>query len=541
MHNTNTPKYWYVMSVGLAVMIAASAAGSTAAVWGGLEPGPYAVGFKTIEKYDYSRTFQPAKDYYGNPVEGGKGRPIQVCIWYPAVPTDGPRMVFSEYSFPYPSDPGFFPLLSQLQNREFNTLYFFMGNNQAQVSNLMNLELMAVRDAAEAAGTFPLIVYHGGERSGYCQNVVMCEYLASHGFVVATTHTVGMTAPNPSDRQSDLEAVIRDKEFVVASMREQAGVDCERLGLIGYDYGGVTALLHQMRNYSVGAVATLQGRILNSGGATMLKTNAGYEPLRLQAPWLQIYTENPQMAVDLSVVDSMKYSKRYSLRAPHLRPNEFSTYGVMAAVMGIDTTRAPQTVPQAHAAVCQYLLKFFDAHLRNNEASLAWLGNSPETNGFGDQEMTLATAQGEPVPPTQDQFVTIIQTYGLERARELATRFDLINPRNPILSDANFTRLGYEFLLRGEVAPALQLFQWGVTAYPGSANAWDSYGEACAANGDLELALANYRKAQETMPLDSTLSPQMRQVLEGNSKTNITRLEQQISERAGAGGTQGDR
>lgn len=533
--------YWYVIAVGLAAMIAAPVAGGTVAVWGGLEPGPYAVGFRTIEKYDYSRTFQPAKDYYGNPIEGGKGRPVQVCFWYPAAPTDGPRMVYSEYAFPYPSDQGFFPLLSQLQSRELGTLFFFMGNSQAQVSNLMNMELMAVRDAAAAQGTFPLIVYHGNERSAYSQNAVMSEYLASHGFVVATTHTIGMADPNPTERQSDLEAIIRDKEWVVALMREQTGVDCERLGLIGYDYGGVTALLHQMRNYSVDAVATLQGRFLNPGGATMLTTSASYEPLRLQIPWLQIYTENPQLPIDRSLVDSLKYSKRYSVLAPHLRPNEFSTYGLMAAVMGIDTTREPQSVLQAHAAVCQYLLRFFDAHLRDNEASLAWLGNSPETNGFGGQEMTLVTAQGEPVPPTQDQFVTIIQNYGLERARELSTKFNLINPENPILSDANFNRLGYEFLLRGEVAPALQLFQWCVISYPRSANAWDSYGEACAANGDLELALVNYRKAQETIPGDSTLTPQMRQALEGSATTNITRLEQQISERARPGGSEGNR
>jgi len=73
---------------------------------GEIKPGPYAVGFKTIEQYDYSRTFQPVKDYFGNPLPGQTARPIQVCYWYPAEP-GGTRMVYGEYAFPYPSEIGF--------------------------------------------------------------------------------------------------------------------------------------------------------------------------------------------------------------------------------------------------------------------------------------------------------------------------------------------------------------------------------------------------------------------------------------------------
>ena len=67
--------------------------GQAPPLWGKIKPGPYAVGFRTIEKYDYSRTFQPAKDYFGNPVPGQTARPIQVCYWYPAEPNSSARMV----------------------------------------------------------------------------------------------------------------------------------------------------------------------------------------------------------------------------------------------------------------------------------------------------------------------------------------------------------------------------------------------------------------------------------------------------------------
>ena len=38
------------------------------AAWGELQPGPYVPGFKTIERYDYSRTFRAKTTYFGTPI-----------------------------------------------------------------------------------------------------------------------------------------------------------------------------------------------------------------------------------------------------------------------------------------------------------------------------------------------------------------------------------------------------------------------------------------------------------------------------------------
>jgi len=506
--------------------------GQAPPLWGEIKPGPYAVGFRTIERYDYSRTFQSAKDYFGNPVPGPTARPIQVCYWYPAEPNSGARMVYSEYAFPYPSEPGFFELLSQLQNRELGTLFFFHGNNQALVQDLMDLEMLAVRDAPAAPGPFPLIVYHGGERSAYSQNAVLCEYLASQGFVVATVHSVGLSATNPTMSQSDVEAVTRDKEMAVAFMRELPNVDTERLGLLGYDYGGSTALLHQMRNYSVDGVATLHGRFLTSEGFDSLSANAGYVPLRMSVPWLEIRsTAGP--AADMRLADSLRYSSRYSIGVNGIPSNYFSTYGLMAVLLRADTTRTLEQASLTQSAVYGYLHKFFDASLNGNETSRAWLKNTPEQNGFASGLLSVSSREAEPAPPThtQAEFEGILQIYGVERAAQLVERFDLLNPAHPIMADATFTRFGYQFLQQGNVASALVVFRWGVTAYSQSANAWDSFGDACTANGDLDSALACFRKAMAVLPSDSIITAQMREALMTGTPTKITQMEQMIAER----------
>ncbi len=538
MHEKTRISFIYLPIIAVALIPAAVAgvAAETSVLWGALEPGPHAVGFRTIEHYDYSRTYRPEKDFFGDPLEGVSARPIQVCYWYPSVAIDGgAAMVYGEYSFPYPENSGFFDILSNLQNRDLGALFFVFGNNQPLAQNSMDLKMRAVRDAKEAEGSFPLIIYHGSRGGGYCENVVMCEYLASHGFVVAATHTLGTLAANPAAQGDDLESAVRDRELATALMRDLPVVDIDKIGLIGSTFGGLTALLHQMRHTGVDAIVTLQGNFLTDPGAELVENNAFFSPLRMQVPWLQLYADNPQQPIAMALVDSLKYAKLYTGRFQALRPNDFFSYTLIAATMAPDTARPFEAVSRGYNAVCRYTLEFFDAFLNGSEAGLAWLGNAPEANGFPSDFMSLTVTEPEAVPPTQLQFTSIIQTHGTDRARGICERFSLLDPVNPILPGGTFTQLGYQFLQQGRVTDALEMFRMGVTAYPTSANAWDSYGEACAANGEIELALSNYRKAQELLPVDSTLTPGFRQILETNIPPNIERLEQLLAEQPGEG------
>ena len=61
-------------------------------------------------------------------------------------------------------------------------------------------------------------------------------------------------------------------------------------------------------------------------------------------------------------------------------------------------------------------------------------------------------------------------------------------------------RLGYEYLRQEEPATAIKLFQLNVNLFPGSANVYDSLGEALYIQGEKELALIQYRRALETNP-----------------------------------------
>ncbi len=517
----------------LASVLAAPVLAQTPPVWGNLEPGPYSVGFSTIEQYDLSRSLLPSKDYFGEPIEGEVGRPIQACYWYPSVAqTDATPMVYGEYAFPYPEDASFFGLLSNLQNRESGTLFFFMGNNQGLVLNSMNTEFLAVRDATAAEGSFPLIVYHHDGRSGIGQNTVLCEYLASHGFVVVATHALGTSDIAISDSDEDFLSVVRDREIAAAMMQAVPTVDFGRIGLLGFGNGGSTAMIHQMGNFSVGAVATLQADFLSTEGFTRLAGQTFYDPLKAQTPWLNLYADNPQMPNDLSAVDSLRYAKRYSAHLTSVSSMELLSYSLMGSLQAADTARPFETIADGYRTVCDFVLNFFDATLKSNETSQAWLDG-----GYDPADATVNTFAGDRVPPTEGQFTTMIRSHGIEHAQGVADEFNLINPDNPIMTANNFTGLGYQFLQRGQADIAMVVFEWGVTAFPTVANSWDSFGEACAAAGRTEQALSHYRKAQELLTIDETLTDAFRAGLEVSIPAAIERLEQHLTEEAGGGGT----
>lgn len=55
--------------------------------------------------------------------------------------------------------------------------------------------------------------------------------------------------------------------------------------------------------------------------------------------------------------------------------------------------------------------------------------------------------------------------------------------------------LGYRLMAQGKLKEALRILQLNVEAYPQSANAYDSLGEAYMKNGDKQLAIENYEKS----------------------------------------------
>lgn len=522
----NGIRSYLVITVFLISCIFASqinAVGKTPAIWGDLEPGPYAVGFKTIEKYDYSRVSRPEHDYFGRPLDGERARPIQICIWYPAeTATELSPMVYGEYVFPYPENSKFFDFLSEVQGREIQLLHRLLNNDRGGVLDLLSMKVGAMRDAPPQPGSFPLIIYSPELRSGISENLILCEYLASRGFMVAATHSVGMTDLNPLLNQRDLETVIRDTEYIIAAARDLQHVNINKLGIIGFGNGGLAALLLQMRNSDVDALASLDASYTSANHLDHARQNPYYDIQRMTSPLLQIHSGGMD-SVDLSLVDSFEYSQRYSLKFNRLSHYDLTSYARLSSMILGEETLPPAKEEATYNDLCVYIFNFFNAHLNEDSDSREFIDGYGEKKGIDESSIEFGFQPADELPPTQAQFMGIIGNDGVAKAEEIYEKFKSLG--QVFFDEAVFNAIGYRFLQTGNFEDAIRIFKMNTDAYPLSANTWDSLAEACEASGRNELAIKYLKKALEVMPGDTTTSEELKEAIKNHAEESLRRLE----------------
>src|SRR5262249_6703362 len=91
-----------VQSLSLAIFLVPVFAGlapaATPPFWGKLQPGPHAVGFRSLWQLDYSRRYNMTFDDKTTYASGKAPRPILINIWYPAKKSSDARaMKHGEY------------------------------------------------------------------------------------------------------------------------------------------------------------------------------------------------------------------------------------------------------------------------------------------------------------------------------------------------------------------------------------------------------------------------------------------------------------
>jgi len=141
------------------------------------------------------------------------GRPVQLNVWYPA-PSDtaGKQMTFGSYVDQ--TAPAAFSTLNAIM-RERNQQNAESSVPSAQLPALLSLPMNAYADAPAMTGRFPTVLYFGGLNGDVNSNVVLAEFLASHGYVVASISLLGLSDQQPSQARtpSDLDTVVRDMEL----------------------------------------------------------------------------------------------------------------------------------------------------------------------------------------------------------------------------------------------------------------------------------------------------------------------------------------
>ncbi|HEX8651578.1 MAG TPA: tetratricopeptide repeat protein [Pyrinomonadaceae bacterium] len=485
----------------LLVTIASSYANAqTPALWGDLKSGSYPVGYRLIYKFDYSRGWKAKEDANGYPQAESRGRPIRVSVWYPAENrAHASRMLYRDYMPSTAEDSVFAEMNGLLAKRDFGNLRSNLKGEE--FDSLMMTRTAAVQNALPHNGAFPLIVYSAGLNNSSQDNVVLCEYLASHGYVVVTVPQLGTTSLDVNlklQNALDLETQTLDLQYAIGAVHDFSNVDHQRLGVIGYSVGGVVALNLVMRNTDVDAIATLDPTFGVTPFIKLATESPYYAPTNLRVPWMYMYRVEP--ATNLTVSDALKYSDRYRLEFTGMLHQDFSSLPMFSTQSAAPQTRTAATAKRGYQTVCLYILNFFNAYLKKDERGLEFITRHPRENGVAESIAGFEIRNGITAPPTEGKFLRVMEQEGFERAIKLYNESRARASQQPIFSETFLNQLGYKLINENRLAQALDIFKLNVEAYPSSANVYDSLAEAYMLSGNKEMAIKFYEKSIELNP-----------------------------------------
>lgn len=167
--------------------------------------GPQAVGFQVFKQHDYGRYFQPKLDFEGKLNPGQSAVPIQISMWYPAQVNKLKKMLFAEYLYLDEEKNTLNPLSEAKKKEVGNGLKFLakfgsdLDLSEQQIQNILQTPSAATLNAPKQKGPFPVIIM--GVDGGPGTHNVLCEYLASLGYVVLLTPSVAHTGKRVLARQ----------------------------------------------------------------------------------------------------------------------------------------------------------------------------------------------------------------------------------------------------------------------------------------------------------------------------------------------------
>jgi predicted dienelactone hydrolase len=120
-----------------------------------------------------------------------------------------------------------------------------LGGNikEKYLDRILELELKSRLKAPGAGGKFPLIIYSPSINSSPYENVVLIEYLVSHGYIVASYPSSGQYSGVMTTDWQGIMTCVQDAEFVLNYMHSFPRVDFEHIGGFGFSWGGITNVI----------------------------------------------------------------------------------------------------------------------------------------------------------------------------------------------------------------------------------------------------------------------------------------------------------
>ena len=324
-------------------------------IWGRLAPGPHPVGFTILNRRDQARR------------DGATGiaRPVQISVWYPAANArSGDAMRFRDYFLLTASQRTLVEPTASEKTAAITGFTKFltqMGASPRATDRWLASPVAARRDARVAKAAFPVVVIAEGSFETAYSEAILAEFVASHGFVVATSPAPLLVEQKNAPAKSILELArtqAADLSFILDQLGAEPYTDTSRVGIVAHSFGARSALLLIATRLNAGLVS-LDGGIGNRQGKDWLD-GADFDFAAVQVPILHFYQDvDTTVTPDFSLIERLHRSDRTLIRVDSMFHLDFTSVGfARAAIPQLGLATPVRELYSKIALVCAITLEF---------------------------------------------------------------------------------------------------------------------------------------------------------------------------------------
>ncbi|MEP5912326.1 MAG: prolyl oligopeptidase family serine peptidase, partial [Flavobacteriaceae bacterium] len=347
--------------------------------------GKYTVGFQHYTTADSTRTYRRVNDFTNHRI----ARPIPISVWHPSSQkmNDKKQLEVLDY----------LQILKEEEEWEYLPNgqilnWFYYANSTENQKHLKEKTKAYHSEAPFANGKFPVIVYAPSFQASSIENFALCEYLASHGYIVISSPSRGTTTRWFSNNYAkEIETQARDVEFLLKEIAKFPIADAEKIAAMGFSFGGLSNMLAQMRNKNIKAVVSLDGT--ERYQYSLLEKSPFFHKENIDVPYIHMAQKdiplkvleedniNAELNTRFDLFDSITKSKVYRLKFQNLTHSYFSTLGVLFEKRDKRQDKSDSEIMESYKWLSTYTLNFLGAFLKNDIKALRFMENNPLDNG----------------------------------------------------------------------------------------------------------------------------------------------------------------
>jgi len=329
---------------------------------------------------------------------------MQTLIWYPSLRSPAKPMTIGDY------------VRLAYTEIHFNAPDEKQNRWRSLLKTSLDMPLWAVQDAPVSKERYPILIYAASDSSVSWENADLCEYLASHGYVVLASASMGVSTRDMTDDLDGINAQARDISFLITYANTLPDADVSEVAVVSWSWGGNSSLFAAARDPRIDALVSMDGSMRYYPG--LVKMAGDVHPERMTIPLLFFTQGDPNVLEDIerhhdgppeyivgpNVLNAWIHGDLLTVNMLGMAHPEFSSMFQrreseqrFAENQVADYGR--EDANTNYAWVVLYTLKFLDAYVKHDASAKSFLQKTPAENGVAKHFMGIKFRPAQKLSP----------------------------------------------------------------------------------------------------------------------------------------------